>query len=162
IWISNDTDAAEQHLGAATAIDDSNGRAYAERAALRLRLADTARARSDAQRAIELDPQAPDGYIVAGGCAELDGDFDEADQAYGSAVANMTVQRLTFRARPTIVQGSGRFLLRVAERLAQRWRTGEALSVLDRAMAIGILGDRNFPDAAAWALRAEILQSTNA
>lgn len=152
-----DAEEARAHLDAAVSLDKTSGSPYAERAAYELLAGDTDSAIGDAQRAVELGPQDPAGYLALGAASEITGQWPEVDDAYSVALDLMTpLAHARLGRTDTFFSATGRLMYRAAENLADANHDQAALELLDRALFHGVHGEEQYPEAGAYALRSEV------
>ena len=154
-----DPEGARAELDHAVRLGPASARARAERAALFLRLGDVDRAISDAHRAVEANPGGATGHLVLGACAEEANDLAGADQLYRTGLERMSAYQLaTAGRRVSLLEPTGRMLLRVAERLAGLDRPDSALAVLEEALRRPIADTRPYSHVDAHRLRSVVLE----
>jgi tetratricopeptide (TPR) repeat protein len=150
---------AREHLDQAIALNVRDGHVYAERAAYHLFVGELDQAASDAQRAIELAPADPAGYLQLGTWTELNAQFEEADELYRRGLELMVpVDIASLSTRAQLLDPPGRLLLGAAEVLFAANRPKDALETVDRALAAGIRGPGSYPEAEGHRLRSVILE----
>lgn len=163
-WLSidlhGDIAVAREHIDAAITISPYDVRAYVERSALHRIAAESDLALRDAQRVLELRSDAPEGLVALGACAEAVRDFDQADHFYDQALDRLPTWDLrTMRGEALIDRPSGRLLLRASERMLAAQRSRAALKLLEQALDGEISGSGTYPEADAYRLRADALET---
>jgi tetratricopeptide (TPR) repeat protein len=156
---SGDATAARHHLDEAVRVESNAARPYAARSALHLFAGHFEAAATDAQRAIELAPDEPFGYLALGVWSELTGKFAGADDLYRRALARMppsVIARL--HRRRSLVDPTGRLLLAAAAFLLEAGRPGEALALAGEAQSSGVRGREAHPEAEVHVLRRRALE----
>ena len=154
-----DADRARSHLDEALALDPASGRTLAERAALQLRLGQVDVATSEAHRAVEAASRNPVGHLVLGACAEAANDLAVADRLYTQGLAQLTPHDAASSPhRLSLLQPTGRMLLRLAEYLVTLDRATAALSVLEGLEDDVIADPRLYPEADVFRLRGRALE----
>ena len=154
-----DADRARRHLDEALALDPASGRTLAERAALQLRLGQVDAATSEAHRAVEAASRNPVGHLVLGACAEAANDLAVADRLYTQGLAQLTPHDAASSPhRLSLLQPTGRMLLRLAEYLVTLDRAPAALSVLEGLEDAVIADPRLYPEADVFRLRGRALE----
>jgi tetratricopeptide (TPR) repeat protein len=162
-WLSfvifNDPEAARAELDAAISLLPNSGRARAERGALLLRLGEVDRATNDAHRAVEARPSGATGHLVLGACAEFANDLTAADNLYRTGLLQMSPYELaTAYRRVSLLEPTGRMLLRMGERLLELDRAESALRVIDEALRRFIADPRPYGHVDAHRLRSVTLE----
>jgi tetratricopeptide (TPR) repeat protein len=154
-----DLDAAAGRLDAGLkSIPSGIASLYSERAALRADRGAIERAMRDARRAIAAGSPAR-GYLALGACAELRGDYAEADRLYEKALNRMQAHEIVWmRRRATLATPSGRLLVRASQRLLSLDHPRAAVDLADAALAIGVKGTSTYPEASAYRLRSLALE----
>lgn len=150
---------AEQHLGRAIELWPFAGRMHAERAAYYLSVSDLDLAATDAQRAVELAKDDAAGYLELGIWAELNGDFEVADDFYRKAIELLpTFDVARLGTRVSLIDPPGRLLTRAAKVLLEAHRPRDALTIADQALQADMRGSELHPQAEAHRLRSLALQ----
>jgi tetratricopeptide (TPR) repeat protein len=150
-WVSlrllNDPDRARDHVEQAVELDPHRGRSRAERAAYLLAVGDFAAAAADAQRAIELAPDDPVGYLYLGAWAEMTGEFDDANELYHRGFESMPTHVVALQTkRASLLDPPGGMLLAAAWELVDRNRPEPALLAADAALVAGLRSTQLYPD----------------
>jgi len=143
--IFDDPEAASAELDIAIRLLPTSGRVRAERAALLLRMEEVERATNDAHRAVEARPTGATGHLVLGACAEHGNDLVAAAKLYRTGLLQMSPYELsTAYRRVSLLEPTGRMLLRMGERLLELDRPESALRVLDEALRRFIVDARPY------------------
>ncbi len=154
-----DVDGARVHVDQAVRLDPRHAASHGDRAAFLLGVGNLEEAASEAQRAIELEPDDPVGYLCLGAWAEMGGDFDEADEMFRCTINRMTTHTIMSQpGRASLLPPPGRMLLVAAQELLRRERHEDALTIVDAALSAGIRGDTGYPDAEAHRVRFRALE----
>jgi len=159
LHVSGDAAAARHHLDEAVRVESHAGTPYAARAEFHLYYADFEAAASDAERAVELAPDEPFGYLTLGIWSELSGRFAGADDLYRRALARMTPSAIArLHRRRTLVDPTGRLLLTAAAVLVDAGRVQEALTLAGEALLSGVRGVEAHPEAEVHVVRRKALE----
>jgi tetratricopeptide (TPR) repeat protein len=157
--VLDDPERARNALDAAIELDPYSGPSHAERAAYFLYAGDLDRASVDAQRAIELTPEDPAGYLQLGTWAELSGQFDEARSLYRRGLSLMPLYWLATQSKRTsLLDPPGAMLVVAAELLLDARRAEAALAAAQGALMEGVRGAEQHADAAVHRLRSGALE----
>jgi tetratricopeptide (TPR) repeat protein len=157
--VLGESELALAHLEAAVALDAFNGPSYADRAAYFIFWGDLERAAPDAQRAIELAPDDPSGYLELGAWAELVGQFEDARELFDRGLERMPIHAVAMiPQRASILDPPGALLLAAGERLLEAGRASDAVESADAAFLAGVRGARAFPDAEAYRVLSQALE----
>lgn len=156
---SGDSTAARRHLDEAVRVESNASRPYAARSALHLYAGHFEAAATDAQRAIELAPDEPFGYLALGVWSELTGKFAGADDLYRRAFARMPPSGIArLHRRRSLVDPTGRLLLAAATVLLDAGRAEDALTLAGEARLSGVRGREAHPEADVHVLRRRALE----
>lgn len=154
-----DVETARRHMDEAVRLYPYAGRMHAERAALQLFVGDFDRATTDAQHAIEREPQEPFGYLALGISAELTGKFASADELYRRGLKRMPTSAIArIDERSALVDQPGRLLMAAAARLLEAGRPATALELADQALLSGVRGPDAHPEVDVHVIRRRALE----
>ncbi|MGH3040160.1 MAG: hypothetical protein ACRDNG_00175, partial [Gaiellaceae bacterium] len=144
-WIAlrhlHDLERAREQLDLAVELDPYAAPNFAERAAFLLSVNDLDDAAADAQRAVELAPQDPAGYLQLGTWAEQSGQFEDARELFRQALARMSADAIAnVSTRATLLDAPGSLLVAAAQTLLAAGRPADALEAADAALVAGVRG----------------------
>ena len=137
--------------------------AHAEFAGLLLAVGQVERATELARRAVDLDPQDGLANLLLGACSEARAEYRDAIELYRSGFGYFDRPALVrLGTGTTFLSATGLMDLAWAERLAGLGDSATALDAIKRALGEGIAGELDYPEAAAWELRARLLADQRA
>jgi tetratricopeptide (TPR) repeat protein len=125
-------------------------RIHAERAFLLVSLGDYAEAQAAAAQAAELAPSSSRSLLAQADAAEHLGNFDEADELYAQAVADLDLQQAVEPDRGSLLQPTGMLYVHLGRRLEDTGLTEAAIRSYQRAVATGVAGPGLYPEAFAY------------
>jgi tetratricopeptide (TPR) repeat protein len=155
-----DAERARRHVDEAVELEPSPRGALAQRAAFFLFVGDLDLAATDAQRAIDVAPDEPGGYLQMGTWAELTGQFREADGLYRQGVELMAAHDLArLGERLNLIDPPGRLLIVAARVLLARGEAAAAEASAASALRSDVRGDDLYPEVDAHVVRSRALEA---